>query len=86
VAGPLHFTIALSDPSHPTESLEHVSADTYAYIFRDPNRGRDKNADDYTLTVGATDLAGKSTTLVIHFFVATNDLKLQTLQEERKRQ
>jgi len=57
----------------------------FEYVFRDPNRGKNAVDRDCTLTVTTSDAAGNGRSLVINFYVASNELKLQTLEEERRR-
>jgi hypothetical protein len=55
----------------------------FEYIFRDPNRGDGITPNDCTLTVTAIDDSGNSRKMIIHFFIACNELTLRTLEEER---
>ena len=66
-----------------TQSELDIEDGQFEYIFRDPNRGDGIDNDPCTLTVTATDDNGNVRKMVIHFFIACNELTLSTLEEER---
>ena len=85
----ISFSVELQDgPAGATEdgsSMGITSDGVFEYVFRDPNRGKNAVERDCSLTVATSDDRGNSRTLKIIFFVASNDLRLQTLEEERRR-
>ena len=57
----------------------------FEYLFRDPNRGENAINRDCKLSVDTVDDYGNRRKMTIYFYVASNELKLQTLEEQRER-